>query len=330
MAHAQAQMQGGLVGLQSQIWRNNLHSIFLLFAFPALLLGMLWVGTVAMSMASYEGLTFNQHMANAWPLFWQCFPWVSIGVTVWFVLAWLFYQTIIDIATGAKVANPDDANYQRAARLLDGICRIRGVYPVPALKVINSPVMNAYASGLSKKSFSIAVTTGLMEALNDDELEGVLAHELTHILNRDVRLVIVSIIFVGMLGMLAEIGIRMLPHLLGGSGNRRSSNGKDAQGKLIVALIAVVVICVGYVFAQLMRFSLSRKREYLADAGAADITKKPAALASALEKISGNAKLDVSESMQAMMIENPVKGFIGLFSTHPPVEKRIAQLRHWV
>ena len=160
-----------------------------------------------------------------------------------------------------------------------------------------------------------------------------IAHELTHIRNRDVRLLIVSIVFVGIFSMLAQIAIRSIYY----SSRARSSNSKG-NGAIVLILIALIVAAIGYFFSSLMRFAISRKREYMADAGAAEMTKNPLALASALRKISADPDIEAvkREDVAQLFIEHPGKqaksgfnGLSGLFATHPPIQKRIEVLEQF-
>ena len=195
---------------------------------------------------------------------------------------------------------------------------------MPKLRIIESDQLNAFASGINEKTYTVTLTRGIIDKLDDRELEGVIAHELMHIRNRDVRLLIVSIIFVGIFAFVVNILFRSL--LFGGS---RRRNNKDGGGQLVI--IALVIALVVYLLSILFRFALSRKREYMADAGAADMTRNPMALASALRKISGNSDVDVkSDDVKQMFIDNGPKeneaglsGLSGLFATHPPIMKRV-------
>ncbi|MBG7610720.1 M48 family metalloprotease, partial [Polaribacter sp. BAL334] len=186
----------------------------------------------------------------------------------------------------------------------------------------------AYASGLSEKTFAISLSRGIIDKLNDDELETVIAHELTHIINRDVRLLIISIIFVGIFAFITEIAFRSVLY----GGGRKKDNG--------FILVILVLGIFGLVLSSLFRFSLSRKREYLADAGAAELTKNPLALASALKKISADPWIEAvkREDIAQMFIDHPTKKkeenslitfFNSIFATHPPIEKRIKILEQF-
>jgi heat shock protein HtpX len=205
--------------------------------------------------------------------------------------------------------------------MLENMCISRGL-PMPKFEVIDSPALNAFASGLNEKTYRIVLTRGIIEALQDDELEAVIAHELTHIINRDVRLLIISVIFVGMISFFAEMAFRTMVH--GGRLNFYSRRNKnDGNGALIILLIAVVILAIGYWFALLIRFALSRKREYLADAGAVELTKNPEAMMRALMRIAGRDKIKgMPDEVQQMCIENS-HNFMGVFATHPPIDDRI-------
>jgi heat shock protein HtpX len=200
---------------------------------------------------------------------------------------------------------------------------------MPKLFVIETNALNAFASGIDEKSYAVTLTRGIIDTLDDEELEGVMAHDLAHIRNKDVRLLIISIIFVGIFSFIVSVLFRSL---LYGAGNR---NNKKTDGKLII--VALLIAAVVYGLSLLFKFALSRKREYLADAGAVEMTKNAGALASALRKISGQSEVEniKSDDMKQMFIENkPKAGFFsfigGLFATHPPIEKRIAILERGI
>ena len=167
---------------------------------------------------------------------------------------------------------------------------------------------------------------------DDEELEAVIGHELTHIRNRDVRLLIISIVFVGIFSMLTEITFYAITHI------RVRSNSKGSGGIFLFMLVALLIAAIGFLFSSLMRFAISRKREYMADAGAAEMTKNPLALASALRKISADPDIEAvkREDVAQLFIEHPGKqakssfsGLSGLFATHPPIKKRIEVLEQF-
>jgi heat shock protein HtpX len=238
---------------------------------------------------------------------------------------------MINMATGAQ--SLDRKENMRVYNLTENLCMGIGM-KMPKLQIIESDGLNAFASGISEKTFTVTLTRGIIDTLDDSELEGVIAHELMHIRNKDVRLLIISIIFVGIFSFIIQFAFRSL--LYGSMFRSNRKDGKD-NGAGIMMIILLVSI-VAYVLGLLFKFALSRKREYLADAGAAQMTKNPLALASALRKISGNADVNEvkSEDIQEMFIENPTgsnAGLLGnigsLFSTHPPIEKRIELLEQF-
>jgi len=307
------------VGIHTQISRNNRMSVIYLFAFPALVLGTIYAFIYFFS--ADEIGSINTSVVNENFIF--IAPWVSAIVLIWFLIAFSFHNKIINAATGAK--SLERKENMRIYNLVENLCISQGM-TMPKVNIIEDQALNAYASGLNEKTFTVTLTRGIIEKLNDDELEGVIAHELMHIRNRDVRLLIISIIFVGIFSFLVQILFRNMFY-----GSMRRKDKKDNKAILIAIAIAVVA----YLLSMIFKFALSRKREYMADAGAADMTKKPWALASALKKISGNHQLNSvkSEDVKEMFIQNkPDKssGFMGavagFFSTHPPIEQRIKVL----
>ncbi len=307
------------VGLVSQIRRNNRNSVLLLIAFPVLLLAMCY---------AILFFTTEQNIEIANQYFARITPFVLAGVGIWFLIAWAGHNAIIRLSTGAKPLERKEN--KRVYNLLENICISQGM-AMPKLNIIRDDSMNAYASGIHEKNYTITLSTGIIDKLNDEELEGVLAHELTHIRNRDVRLLIISIIFVGIFSFIAEMAFRGLRF----SGRK---NDRDGKGGAAIVLIIIAITAVAYLISVLLRFGISRKREYLADAGAAEITKKPYALASALRKISGDPLIEAVESRDVaqLFIDNPKPSihksasWDNLFATHPPIEKRIALLEQFV
>lgn len=325
-------MPAPALGLSTYRWNNNIKSLALLAAFPALLVSLVWAFfwilgsfhvdarglidpqlTAAFGFARKGGFTpelwAKEGTALAAPY--------ALGLGVFWILAGLiFHEEMIQASAHARpvarTENPELYN------LLENLCIARGIQ-MPRLYIIETPAMNAYASGLNEGSFTITVTRGLLDRLDKDETEAVLGHELTHILNRDVRLLVVTVLFGGMLSFFAELIWRSLRP--GRAGGRRS------KGAGAAFLIAAILLSVGYFVSLLLRFALSRRREYLADAGSVALTKNPEGMIRALEKISGHAAMpDAPSGVQAMMIENPPT-FFDLFDTHPPIEKRIEVLR---
>jgi heat shock protein HtpX len=308
------------IGLDRQIRRNNVNSIILLIAFPVLLLGMTYL---------FVFFVFGQDISETNQSFLRYLPFVLAGTGIWFLIAWLMHAFMIRMATGSRPLNRMEN--KRVYNLLENLCIAQGM-TMPKLYVIHDNSLNAFASGLNQRSFSISVSQGLLDKLNDEELEGVLAHELAHIRNRDVRVLIISIIFVGIFAFLAEVAFRSLRF-----SGRRSSN-RDSKGSGAIILIAIVITAIAYLISLLLRFGISRKREYLADAGAADMTKRPEALASALRKLSEDPYIEAVESrdIAQLFIQNPKPSahksasWDNMFATHPPIEKRISILEQFV
>ncbi len=302
------------VGLTQQISRNNRYSLLLLIAFPALLLAMFYV---------FFFFADKQDMEMANSHFLQTMPFVLIGVGIWFFIAWMGHASFIRMATGSKPL--ERTENKRVYNLVENLCIQQGM-TMPAVYVIEDESLNAFATGISSKTFSISLSRGIINKLEDDELEGVIAHELTHIRNRDVRLLIISIIFVGIFSFLAEMALRSL---------RFSSGSKKKDGGYIV-LIAIAVTAICYFISLFLRFGISRSREYLADAGGAEMTKKPYALANALRKIDDDPQIEAVKrsDVAQMFIENPQSEkksfFAGMFATHPPIKKRIELLEQFV
>ncbi len=298
------------VGLQSQINSNNRKSILLLAGFPAVILGGVYL---------FYYFLFDGEMEHVNYEFLIALPFVIGAVGIWFLIAFASHSALIKFAT--KSHTLDRKDNMRVYNLTENLCMSMGM-KMPQLQVIESDALNAFASGINENTYTITLTTGIIDTLDDRELEGVIAHELMHIRNRDVRLLIISIIFVGIMGFVVQVIFRSM---IFGSGRRsRKDNKVDER----VMLIALAIAVLAYLLTILFKFALSRKREYLADAGAAEMTKNPLGLASALRKISGNHDLEVrSSDVQQMFIENGPKknavGLSGLFSTHPPIGKRI-------
>jgi heat shock protein HtpX len=316
------------IGLHRQIQRNNFNSFLLLIAFPALLLGVFYIITyffIETSPKHYD-VSDYQLPTETNTAFFSTAPFILIGVVIWFLIAWAGHAAFIRLATGAKPL--DRKENKRVYNLVENLCISKGM-KMPKINLIEDDSLNAFASGIDERSYSVTLSTGIINKLNDEELEGVIAHELSHIRNRDVRVLIISIIFVGIFAFLAEVAFRSL---------RFAGRGKkDSKGGGAIILIAIIVTALAYLISMLLRFGISRKREYLADAGAADMTKKPYALASALKKISADPYIEAVENRDVaqLFIDNPQVShrksgsWDNLFSTHPPIEKRIGLLEQF-
>lgn len=312
----------GAYGLQTHIWNNNLKSALLLAGFPVLLLLLMYALNLGYVGLAYDIPGVEDGMRLALDNMTRTWPFAFLGAGVWFLIAWFSHQALVNLSTGAKPVTraqaPDIYN------LLENLCISRGV-PMPKLQIIETPALNAFASGVSEKNYAITLTRGIIDALDARELEAVMAHELTHIRNRDVRLLIIAVIFVGIFSFFGEMVFRNMFRTGVRIGGHSSNRKGDSRGGGALILIAVALIVLAYALAMVIRFSLSQKREYLADAGAVDLTKNPDGMISALKKISGRSAIDAPQEVRQMMLDNTAN-FSGIFATHPSIEKRIAAL----
>jgi heat shock protein HtpX len=314
-------------GLYSHIQSNRLRSVFLLAGFVALLLALMFSFALLFEAFQSSNAPFDLILARALRDFRESWPLGFMAAGVWFVIAWLFHQRMIDFATGARAVSR--AESPRLYNLLENLCISRGI-PIPALQVIDSDALNAYASGLREGEYKVCVTTGLLTALTDAETEAVLAHELTHIRNRDVQLMVVAVIFAGIFAFAADLFIRRWDFPFGFSPHRppERENNRRESGAGLAVMIALVIIVLSWGASLLIRFALSRSREYLADAGSVELTKNPDAMISALRKIEAHGAIPTMPSrMHAFFIESPARvPESGWLSTHPTVDERVRAL----
>ncbi|HEX8664677.1 MAG TPA: M48 family metallopeptidase [Beijerinckiaceae bacterium] len=254
-------------------------------------------------------------------------PVVTAATALWVWVASRFHQGIIDTVTGSAGIGREDN--PRLYNLLENLCISRGL-AVPRLKVMDTDRLNAFATGLNEKQYAVTVTRGLLEALDDAELEAVLGHELTHIRNEDVRLMVTATVIAGVISFFGELVFRWLdviPRWGSSSSRSERSDSKGKGGAFLAVLIALALIAVAWGLSLVIRLALSRSREYLADAGSVELTKNPDAMISALMKISGRGELEgVPSGLMEMCVDNPRSGFADLFATHPPIEERIDAL----
>lgn len=339
-------------GLATYQWNNQIKSVILLAGFPFLLLLMVWAFFFALDLwwQSHPDL---QNLRGAYDLYnsmdqdgnvsgtvasgtfspgaghavqagfygvMRYGPYAAAIALVWFAVAFFFHAELMRMATHSQPITRQQM--PRIYNMLENLCISRGL-AMPQFEVIDSPALNAFATGINEKSYRIVLTRGLIEKLSDDELESVIGHELTHIINRDARLLIIAVIFVGMFSFFAQMLARSLRY--GARPNyyaRRDSRGDN----LVMTMLPVLILTVGYMFAVVIRFALSRKREFLADAGSVELTKNPDAMMRALLRISGNDVVTgMPNEVQQMCIEN-THDFLGIFATHPPLAERIEAL----
>ena len=258
------------------------------------------------------------------------FPYATIAAALWIVIAYFFHQNMIDAVTGGESVTRQQQ--PRLYNLLENLCISRGI-PMPKLKVMDSPALNAFASGLNQRQYAITVTSGLLAALNDQEIEAVLGHELTHIRNGDVQLMVIAVIIAGVVGFFGELFFRMFTNLSwnssgsGGSSSSSSSSSssdrdsKGGGGAIIAIIIAVALILLAWLLSQVVKLALSRSRELLADAGSVELTKNPDAMITALRKIENRGELPgATSAVMELCVDNPREGFADLFATHPSVD----------
>lgn len=253
-----------------------------------------------------------------------------VGLGIWGVML------LVNLMGGESVllssANAREITHAEAPQLYNVVeeMRISAALPaMPKVYIIDAPVPNAFAVGLKPERACVAVTTGLLERLNRDELQGVIAHELGHISNRDTLFMTLAGVTLGAIVLLADAGMRLL---FWGGGSRRRSSGKNGGAGMAILMIAALVLAIlAPLIARALYFACSRQREYLADASSAQFTRLPSALASALQKISTQQeakKIPVNRVVSPMYIINPLAaaGSFSVFGTHPPTEERIRRL----
>lgn len=328
--------------MHTQQLHNNLKSILLLLLFPCILMGVIYAFLVILNYMGQSDSAYGVVNQVDWAYVnyeaRHIMPWVLLIVGVWFLISYFANASMVRRATGAR--SLDRRENPRVYNIVENLCMSCGMQ-MPKINVVDDPQLNAFASGIDNNSYTVTVTTGICNRLNDEELKGVIAHELTHIRNRDTRLLIVSIIFVGIMSTLMSLAIRFMwnSFVYGGASRRnRDREGGGNVSVLVVMLVAVVLAAIGYLFVLLTRFAISRKREYMADAGGAELCGNPLALASALRKISGDPGLGRTEREDVAQLfivhpqafSNGISGWLdGMFSTHPSTEKRIAYLEQF-
>jgi heat shock protein HtpX len=229
------------------------------------------------------------------------------------------------VSSGAKQISKEDSTY--VWNMVENLCIAVGM-PMPKIYIINDPVMNAFATGRDPKHASIALTTGIINGLENEELEGVIAHELSHVRNYDTRLMTVVVVLVGVIALFGDWFFRAR---LFGMGDRRGNNRESGQIQLILMLVGIVFVVLSPIIAQLIKLAISRRREYLADASAVLMTRYADGLAGALQKIGAQSgKLQHANHATAhLYFSNPFgkQNRSNLWSTHPPIQDRIAALR---
>jgi heat shock protein HtpX len=334
-------------GLYTHIAGNKTRSALLLAGLFLLIYVIVYAGALIIEVLVNRGASVDYYLRVALFDVIRTLPYSTAAAAVWIVIAYFFHQSIIDAVTGGTDVTRQ--GQPRLYNLLENLCISRGI-PMPKLKLVHSPALNAFATGLNRRQYAVSVTTGLLDALNDQEMEAVLGHELTHIRNGDVQMMVIAVIIAGVVGFFAELLFRGFVNVgrYGGSwgdgysggstwsssssssrsssdrGDRKSSGGGAA---ILVIVIAIVLIVLAWALSQLVRLALSRSREYLADAGSVELTKNPDAMISALRKIEGHGELrGATSAVMELCLDNPREGFPDLFATHPSVESRVQAL----
>lgn len=304
---------------------NVVRSIALVALLFAILFGLVFAGTwlvegVRLSFKADTGLITERAMAT---MLWLT-PYVLVAGIVWMAVSLIWSGYLIRWSSGCEIVEP--GTEPRLEGILKRLCQKSGM-DVPQLGIVDSDELNAYATGIFKSDHLVAVTRGLAAKLDDAEIEAVMAHELAHIKNKDVMLSVMAGAVAGGIALFAQLLFFALTRTV--CAVARLACG-DEEGDTIGWWVAIVVGFVLVAFASfvttLIEFALSRSREYLADAGAAEMTGNPRALITSLQKISGNCDIGAPSAVMQMCIDRP-RGWIDLFSTHPATEDRIAALR---
>ena len=294
------------MNLYEQKDKNIRKTWMLMIIFIAVVVGIAWV--------------FSYTLDNQ-----MIFVWALIGSLFMNVISYWYSDSIVLSISNAQPVDTSTSEGKRIFRLLENLSITAGL-PVPKLYIIQDSAMNAFATGRDPEHSAIALTTGITDRLEQIELEGVIAHELSHIGNRDTLIQTISVVLVGLVALLSDWFLRI--SFWGGG---KHNNDDNSRLGLVLGLIAIVLAILAPIFVQLLHFAISRKREYLADASGALLTRYPEGLASALEKISQDVEpLEVANRATAhLFISNPFKGsgMKDWMSTHPPTEKRIQALR---
>ena len=239
---------------------------------------------------------------------------------IYIMVTYFYADKIVLSMSGAREAQKGEFPY--LVNVVEGLSIAAGI-PTPKIYVVDDAGLNAFATGTDPQHSSIAFTTGLLKAMNRQELEGVAAHEISHIKNMDSRMSTLAVVMIGLIAIISEIGLRSMFW-----GRVNYGRGGRDRGGGIIALIGILIVVLAPIVAQLVRLALSRQREYLADASGAQLTRYPEGLASALEEIKnkGSVVQHATETTAPLYFAIPVS-MGGLFSTHPPIEERIKRLR---
>src|SRR5437870_4567181 len=320
-------------GLYTHIASNKFRSMLLLAGLFLLIYVLVFAGALVAEVLMRGDKSVDYYLMRASRDLIAAFPFATGIAALWIVIAYFFHQNMIDAVTGGESVTRQQQ--PRLYNLLENLCISRGI-PMPKLKIMDSPALNAFAAGLNRRQYSVTVTTGLLNALNDREIEAVLGHELTHIRNGDVQLMVVAVIIAGVVGFFGELFFRLFTNLSwnstsdSSSSSSSSSSDRDSKGgggAIIAIIIAVALILLAWLLSQVVKLALSRSRELLADAGSVELTKNPDAMITALRKIENRGELPgATSAVMELCVDNPREGFADLFATHPSVDNRVKAL----
>ncbi len=310
--------------IYSHISENKRDTLLVIAMFPISLFLLMFVFFLIFGDRTNNISLYNYLYQTAESIF--SFSSVLFGIAIiWMGFAYFFGDDLILTSIGSNEITKTSNAY--VYNLVENTAIAAGL-PVPKVYIVNDHALNAFATGRDPHNASVVLTSGIIKTLTKQELEGVIAHELSHIGNRDIRTMLLVVSGIGCFTFLGSVALRL-------SASIRSDKKNSDQTKLILFLVAIGLMIFGYIIAPLIRLALSRKREYQADATAALITRNPIALASALKKISANPNMNAFDRNQLasdMCIENPLNNsniwewLSKIMSTHPPVEKRIEVL----
>src|ERR1700760_2607871 len=255
-------------GLYTHIQSNRFRSMLLLAGLFLLVYVIVYAGALIIEVFNNAGGPVDYYLRVALADVIRTLPWSTGAAALWIVIAYFFHQNIIDAVTGGE--DVTRRQQPRLYNLLENLCISRGI-PMPKLKVMDSDALNAFATGLNRRQYSVTVTTGLLKALNDQEIEAVLGHELTHIRNGDVQLMVIAVVIAGVVGFFAELFFRSFFYSNWNFSGGRSSRSSDSDsrssggGAVIVVILAVALIALAWALSLVVRLALSRSREFLAD-----------------------------------------------------------------
>ena len=334
-------------GLYTHIAANKTRSTVLLASLFLLVYVIVYAGALIIEVLNNGDATFNYYLRAALFDVIRTLPWSTGAAILWIVIAYFFHQKMIDAVTGSDGVTRKEQ--PRLYNLLENLCISRGI-PMPKLRIMESDALNAFATGLNQRQYAVTVTTGLLNNLNDQEIEAVLGHELTHIRNGDVQMMVIAVIIAGVVGFFAELMFRGFSNFgyygggWGGGGSSWPSSSSSSSGSgggggdssdkkggggaaILIVVLAIVLIILAWALSQFVKLALSRSREYLADAGSVELTKNPDAMISALRKIENRGELPgATSAVMELCVDNPREGFADLFATHPSVESRVQAL----